>query len=1046
MEGGRKTGGFSASAAQKKSITPSFSGGKEDKGAAPINASDDKSKVLKDAEQSASSDVPVDSEDSLDSARAQEEEPREGGYYSGRGKADSGRSTTRAFLKGGLKGAALDKLKKKFPVIGVIVTIFIIMAVAFGAQSLMPFSLSERMLGAFNNMHTSASRRANTLLMYQLGKKHMNPVKAHIFKPDEFKITNRQKENLKLQGIEYDTIDGNDGTKIDVLKKVDSDGTIRIAVADESFIGKINADSNMKVASFADTYRTDSDFRTRYNNGSSIWRGAIANWFGRVTEFFMRGNSISRNVTKDLTDESDPAKAKAELSEAMTKQTGDVVEEGGTRKSAEVDKDEDGNVKMGDEDNPKLKEVDGGKVEVNEEAVSSRRFSALGVKSEADVKTKFEEVTSSYKNFGIDSAGTVAATMGVQVVCTGVSVLGALNSLVTASELTQLVTLSATFLETVDKVKSGEGGVINTWGNALTTSTNDQYPTIVGDGSTVEFNRDNITNNGIKGLGTEIKDSSGSAMEAATVVAMYSGGRANANDPSVNSFNFSKNVNRIARGIGAGVGGVKNCAVAKIGAAAIGAAGGVSQIFKVAACIGGIAAGGIGAAAGCGALAADFVASAGRAVLIGTLISGIIATVLPWATKTLTRDLITKLAGQDLGNAIMMGGNAYMGGVARNNGGTPMTTDSYTQFALARQEVIAEDAELERSRRSPFDITSQYTFLGSIARSLMSWPLSKSVLGTVSAATSTVQSSLVALTPAASAASITESLPSQEEYEETCPYLASIGAVGDEFCMPYVADDISTNDEDPDVVASKIAENFEEDSLDTDEIKIKADSDLAKYITFCSNRFSSFGIADQNIINSLSSWGNLNSDSTFVNTTVNSAIGSVPLVGDIIDFVDNKSVLDNIGYVDGSACVAGNSPEDTGTELGSKDPDWNTTAKYYQRFIEDQSLLESMGVIEESAVARYLDEYYENHPLDNSYEGILARYSGLTKENVIAMLDVFEYYDYIANYDPSERYAFGQDEVRPEQTLLFDNENVVAQYILPNKISYTDVRNRVFVV
>ena len=31
----------------------------------------------------------------------------------------------------------------------------------------------------------------------------------------------------------------NDGTKIDVLKKVDSDGTIRIAVADESFIGKI---------------------------------------------------------------------------------------------------------------------------------------------------------------------------------------------------------------------------------------------------------------------------------------------------------------------------------------------------------------------------------------------------------------------------------------------------------------------------------------------------------------------------------------------------------------------------------------------------------------------------------------------------------------------------------------------------------------------------------------------------------------------------------------------------------------------------------------
>lgn len=48
----------------------------------------------------------------------------------------------------------------------------------------------------------------------------------------------------------------------------------------------------------------------------------------------------------------------------------------------------------------------------------------------------------------------------------------------------------------------------------------------------------------------------------------------------------------------------------------------------------------------------------------------------------------------------------------------------------------------------------------------------------------------------------------------------------------------------------------------------------------------------------------------------------------------------------------------------------------YQRFIEDQRLAESAGLIEKSAVAVYLDKYYEEHPKDNSYEGILRAIPG----------------------------------------------------------------------
>lgn len=72
----------------------------------------------------------------------------------------------------------------------------------------------------------------------------------------------------------------------------------------------------------------------------------------------------------------------------------------------------------------------------------------------------------------------------------------------------------------------------------------------------------------------------------------------------------------------------------------------------------------------------------------------------------------------------------------------------------------------------------------------------------------------------------------------------------------------------------------------------------------------------------------------------------------------------------------------------------------YQRFIEDQRLSESMGLIEKSAVATYLDKYYEKNPKDNSYEGILARYTGMTKENVIAVLDAIEGLEFLATYNP----------------------------------------------
>ena len=146
------------------------------------------------------------------------------------------------------------------------------------------------------------------------------------------------------------------------------------------------------------------------------------------------------------------------------------------------------------------------------------------------------------------------------------------------------------------------------------------------------------------------------------------------------------------------------------------------------------------------------------------------------------------------------------------------------------------------------------------------------------------------------------------------------------------------------------------------------------------------------------------------------------------------------GYIDGESCVAGN-------DTAGAAPDWET-AQYYQRFAEDQSLAESMGIIEESAVTTALDKYYEKNPIDESYEGQLARWSGLPKETVSDMLDLIAYYEYIDEYDASERYAFGAPVVsEDEEPLDFDKENIMdGMTVALEGVIYQDVRNRYFAV
>ena len=819
---------------------------------------------------------------------------------------------------------------------------------------------------------------------------------------------------------------------------------------------KFNTDYNSEAVSFKKLYEGNADFFNGYNKGSLTWRGSIANWFGTLTAKFLGSNKITRNIFRDF------QKKVAEAKDGNTKKVAlemiakgaEDIQDGGMKVvgANEETTDSDGNTKTGafnsDDVAPgKYKAPEGAKYKADDISPEPSVIKRSDLKTEADVRTKLNDISGKVQQ-------------GANIACTVMNTFGAINMVVTASEALQIINLVTSYFEAIDKTKAGYGSEvpINELTSALNESKENTNTVLV---STGTWNSSDETSNfiddgkgGVKTLGSEKRTTNKSAMQSSGIAALYGGGSVDPNDPSVKSFNFASNIKRVVGGLGTSMEAFEACAVTKIAANAVSA---ITSAIEIAGCI----LGAVGAAftfgmssAACGPLVGKIVKGIALSVAIGVTVAGLISAITPVVSNMLTRDLITDIGGEDLGNALTSGANMYLGNTHRSNGGSLANRTKYTNFALAQRQVIAENAKYERSQRNPFDITSKYTFIGNLMTQMMSFLTVNTVIGAVTSTASTISSSIAALSPTALAYDISNSLPTEEEYADTCPYLASIGAIGDAYCNPYSITDTSTIGVDPaDVINVLDKENsFLDEVAEDGNVIINGKSDLAKYILYCDNRSSAFGIVDQNIANELGSWGSVQTESSSFNNVVNSAIGAIPIIGDTIDVVSNTDLLANIGYIGGQSCVAGNRVKEESV-AATESPSWDT-AKYYQRFIEDQSLAETMGLIGEdgkgkSAVTAFLDDYYEEHPLDNSYEGILARYSGLTKDTVVALLDTLDYYNYIAQYDASTRYAFGAPAVEESHELLFDNENQLADnvyIILLNDIEFADVRNRNFVV
>lgn len=397
----------------------------------------------------------------------------------------------------------------------------------------------------------------------------------------------------------------------------------------------------------------------------------------------------------------------------------------------------------------------------------------------------------------------------------------------------------------------------------------------------------------------------------------------------------------------------------------------------------------------------DTVIGAGAEIAI----TGVLAFMIPHVAKALFTNTFEGTAGIPAGETVVRGISAANTRVGRSGSGqSPSSAEAALAYNRANEEVIAMEAAEDRKNRSPFDLSSKNTFLGSLARKFMVLNYSSGLSGVLNTFSNIAKNSL----PRTLATGEGETY--MTTFGENCPNLEEIGAKGDIYCNPITTTDLSTIDitEDDATYRSVIDPNIEKDSNGKE--KVKDGSELAKYIMFCTERDSPFGVQDANIANALE-------------TSFGSVVDNLPFIGDVVDIVNSVEAEGGSGWVDGSWCVN-----------STKNERWDQEMKYYQRYIEDNRIV-SREEGSEDPVTSFKDHYYEENPLDNSRAGYIARISGLSKSEAEETIALIDYYDFLENYDPSIAYAFG--EPKEDEETFFDLDNNIGNvYIINTEYLY----------
>ncbi|MBO4812541.1 hypothetical protein J5491_00065 [Candidatus Saccharibacteria bacterium] len=217
--------------------------------------------------------------------------------------------------------------------------------------------------------------------------------------------------------------------------------------------------------------------------------------------------------------------------------------------------------------------------------------------------------------------------------------------------------------------------------------------------------------------------------------------------------------------------------------------------------------------------------------------------------KSLVNNSFDDIQGINLGQALVQGALETSKTLSRAGGGANADEAAVRSYLKLSSEIAAMDAMVDRNTKSPFDITSKNTFLGSIVYNL-AFSHHKSNIGNITTlfgnVLKSVGTSMLRLMPKSYADSAEGYLSNFGD----CEHYASVNAAGTAGCSEIVTFDTSTLD---DPYSNPEFIEFVENNTtlnSSGERKVNEGSVLADYIIYNNERETPLGVIDGGIIKS----------------------------------------------------------------------------------------------------------------------------------------------------------------------------------------------------
>lgn len=303
--------------------------------------------------------------------------------------------------------------------------------------------------------------------------------------------------------------------------------------------------------------------------------------------------------------------------------------------------------------------------------------------------------------------------------------------------------------------------------------------------------------------------------------------------------------------------------------------------------------------------ATDIKGSIGRMLNSGD--AGAYEETLNLVNKTVDGALVNNsyetIKGIDAGEFLVEGAVNVGKELAKASGGTAGDAETVISYSRLSNKVLAMDAAVERTNKSPFDISSKNTFLGSLVRKLAAFSHnSNTVLAKVTTAASTISSAMSTIIPGGYADGVSGYLT---EFGD-CETYGTIGVVGSAQCAEIATFDVSTLN---DTFNNEEFKEFVEANTTisaSGKRTVNKGSVLANFILYNNERITPLGVVDGGILESL-----------------NQESGKISFMSDILGMIQGF-----LGASESDKRVA------TGAEYvnSSSNPNWQNY-KYAQRYV-----------------------------------------------------------------------------------------------------------------